>query len=128
MSRLAAYINKDMMEREDVAALMSDDSMDIQLYRYSELTDEDGFRKQKPNRELRLVRVIKGRIDRRDRIYNVQTPNDGHVTDALYIATVYYKDIKVDDELVAPGYPAFRVEAINKIGQSFTEVEIVKKV
>lgn len=127
-NRLAAYINKDTMEREDVAFLMDDDSVAIHLYRYTDLSDHDGFRKQSPERELRLIKVIRGRIDRRDRIYQPNQATDGKPTDALYIATVYYKDIQIDDELWAQGLPKFRVESINKVGQSFTEVEIVKKV
>lgn len=126
-NRIAAYIDKDVMEREDVAMLMSDDSRDIKLYRYTELSDNDGFRKQSPERKLRYVRHIKGRLDRRDRIYNAQKAEDGSVTDALYIITVYYKDVRVDDVVIVDNVK-FTVKSINKVGQSFTEAEVEKKI
>ena len=124
MSRLNAYINKDVMEREDVAMMMADDSTDIKLLRYTDLSDNDGFREQSPKRKLRFLRTIKGRIDRRDRIYQRADSEAGSVVDALYIATVYYKDLRKDDVLQV-GAQQYRVEAVNKVGQSFTEAEVV---
>jgi len=123
MSRLAGYINKDVMEREDVAMMMSDDSQEIKLFRYTDLDDEDGFRQTSPERKPRYVRSIKGRIDRRDRIYQPQNGEVSKTTDAIYMATVYWKDLRVDDILMVPGQE-FRVKFINKIGQSFTEAEL----
>ena len=124
MSRLNAYINKDVMEREDVAMMMSDDSTDIKLLRYSDLSINDGFRAQSPKRKLRFQRTIKGRIDRRDRIYQRQSSEAGSPVDALYIATVYYKDLRKDDVLQV-GAQQYVVEAVNKVGQSFTEAEVI---
>ena len=124
MSRLNAYINKDVMEREDVATMMADDSTDIKLLRYTDLSDNDGFREQSPKRKLRFLCTIKGRIDRRDRIYQRADSEAGSVVDALYIATVYYKDLRKDDVLQV-GAQQYRVEAVNKVGQSFTEAEVV---
>ena len=123
MNRIAAYINKDTMEREDVAFLMADDSEDIKIYRYTQLSDNDGFRKQTPERTLRYIKVVKGRVDKRDRSSNPQYPTDGQVTAVLYIATLYYKDLQVDDVLVTNTL-SYVVTAINKIGMSFTEAEV----
>lgn len=124
MSRLNAYINKDVMEREDVAMMMSDDSTDIKLLRWTELDENDGFRESTIKRKLRFLRTIKGRIDRRDRIYQRQDSEAGSAVDALYIATVYYKDLRKGDVLQV-GSQQYTIEAVNKVGQSFTEAEVI---
>lgn len=122
-NRIAAYINKDTMEREDVAMLMSDDSQDIKLFRFTDLGGNDGFRKQSPERKLRYIRTIPGRIDKQTRIYAPVEGTDGKVTQSINVATVYYKDLRVDDVLMVPGQ-SYTVKFINKVGQSFTEAEV----
>ena len=123
MSRLAAYINKDVMEREDVDMLMSDDSQNINIYRYPDAADGDGFRQTTPKRALALFKVVRGRIDRRDRIYQAQAGEVSKSVDALYIATIYFKDLRTDD-ILEMNNQKYTVKFVNKIGQSFTEAEV----
>lgn len=120
MSRLAAYIDKDDMERRDVAELIADDAVDLKQYRY--IGDEEDNIFRKGNRALRYVRTVKGRIDRRQ---NVKINQAGEVTksiDHTFVLTIYGRDVKVND--------VFRYDGIDyiatytfKVGSSFSEVE-----
>lgn len=123
MSRDRAWINTDQMEREDVAQLMMDEMVDIKLLRWAELGDDDGFRKQNTERRLNLVRVIKGRIDRRTQIFRGQDGEVSKSVDHLFIATVYFKDLRTNDVLEV-NHQQYKVKFVNKVGQGFSEAEI----
>jgi len=123
MSRIASWIDKDDMERKDVAALMQDDMVDIKLLRFNKFDSDDGFRKQQARRELELVKVIKGRVDRRTQIYRAQDSQNSKSVDHLFIATVYYRDVRVGDRMELPGV-LYTVKFINQVAQSFSEVEL----
>lgn len=123
MSRLDGYLNRDTMEREDVASLMEDESENIKIYRFTELTTDDGFRQTNPVRDLRLFKIVKGRIDRADAVIH---PKLGEVSRSViytFTATLYYKGLKIDDILEARG-ERYTVTAVSKIGKSFTEAEV----
>ena len=125
MSRTNSWIDKDLQERKDVADLIDDDAIEIRQHRYPEYDKEEEniFKAQTPKRELKFVRNIRGRIDRRDRIY---TPKPGEVsksTDHLFIATLYHSDVKINDVLIANGN-WYNVKFLNEVGQSFTEAEL----
>lgn len=123
MSRIRSWIDTDDMEREDVATLMMDEMTDLGLHRYTELSDDDGFRKQSTERQLSYIRSIKGRIDRKNQIYRPQTSEAGHITAVLFVATVYYKDLRVNDQIEHQGN-FYKVQHISKTGQGFTEAEL----
>ena len=123
MSRTAAWINKDIMEREDVSSIIDDDAQDLKLYRFTELSSNDGFREQSPKQDYRYIRTVRGRIDRRDKVYQSQTGDVSKSVDTLYIATLHTKNIKIDDELF-DGQLRYRVTVINKVGAGFTEAEV----
>lgn len=123
MSRLRSWIDTDDMEREDVAMLMTDEMVDIKLLRQNKLDDNDGFRKQGTGQYLELKRIIKGRIDRRNAIYRPKEGDAGIITDQLFIATVYYKNLLANDVLELDNRQ-YRVKFINKVGQGFTEAEL----
>lgn len=123
MSRLDGYLNKDTMEREDASALIEDDSQDIKIFRYSNLDESDGFRKQNPVRDLRLWKIIKGRIDRSA---SAIQPRDGDVVRSVvytYVATLYYKGLQIDDVLEMNSR-RYTVTSVSKVGNSFTEAEV----
>ncbi len=123
MSRLNAYINTDRMEREDVDVIMQDGCRDIYIYRYTDLSDDDGFRKQVPTRDLRLIKVVRGRIDRRDAIYKPTKTDSSTIVTTMYLATIYTKSLKTDDVLEYNGQ-RFTVRVVSKIGQGYTEAEV----
>lgn len=127
MSRLASWVDKDLMEREDVHSIIRDDMVDIEQWRLTELSEQDGFREQTPKRKMVLIDRIKGRIDRRDAIYRTQNGESAKVSDQLFIATVYKRDIRPEDVLKLNGIE-YKVRFINKTTQSFTEVELDIKI
>lgn len=122
MSRLAAYIDKDDMERKDVAALIADDAVDIKQYRYTGDDDGNIFRKGDPARSLKYLRTVKGRIDRRQ---NVKVNQNGEVTksiDHVFVLTVYGRDVKVGDVFEHDDIQ-YIAKLTFKVGSSFSEVE-----
>lgn len=123
MSRLNSFLDTDIMEREDVSMILEDYSQDLRILRVPALSDDDGFRAQTPSREPVLLKIVKGRIDRRDRVYESKTGEVSKSVTTLYIATMYYKGLMIGD-LIDDGTLQYQVKFVNKIGQSFTEAEI----
>lgn len=122
--RLSAFINKDRMEREDVAQLIADDNITIKVYRKPSLGENDGFRETNVNSEPRHFKSIVGRIDRRDRVYNPATNDQSDkVTQTIYVATVYFRGLQKDD-ILDDGQQKYTVKYINNATSSFTEAEV----
>lgn len=122
MSRLEAWTDTDQMERQDVASIIGDQIKLIKQYRLSDLGDMDGFEEPSVRREHQFLRNLKGRIDRRDRVYIEHRDETVRSVEHMFIATVYGKDLKKDDILEADGMK-YHVVAVNTVGQSFTEAE-----
>ncbi len=127
MSRLGAWIQKDDMERQDIGMIIDDDAVDIEQWRMQEQGESDGFRETNVKRRMVRIDRIRGRIDRRDAIYRTNKTDSGKVTDQLFIATVYKRDVRVDDVLRLDRNE-YRVKFINKTTQSFTECELEIKI
>lgn len=128
MSRLNSWIDKDLMERTDIGLMIDDDAVDIEQWRMADLDpDTDGFRESNIKRKLTRIDRIKGRIDRRDAIYRTQDGVAGKVTDQLFIATVYKRDVQVGDVLKL-NQNEYTVRFINRTTQSFTEAELDIKI
>lgn len=126
-SRLGAWINKDDMERRDIGMIVDDDAVDIEQWRYQEQGESDGFRESNVERKLIRIDRIKGRIDRRDAIYRTINGESSKVTDQVFIATVYKRDVRVGDVLKYFN-EQYKVRFINKTTQSFTECELDIKI
>lgn len=122
MSKLDAWDNTDDMEREDVASIIDDRNSTIKQYRNTVLGDSDGFEEQTPRQSVRFLRNLKGRIDRRDRVYNPNRTDVSRSVEHLFIATVYGRDVIIDDVLELDNQ-RYVVTWVNPIAQSFTEAE-----
>lgn len=123
MSRLEAWDNVDEMERKDIASIIGDRYSIIKQYRKPDLDDMDGF-EENSLRRLTFLRNLKGRMDRRDRVYQAQKGEDSRSVDHLFIATVYGLDVRANDVLKVDNV-SYEVKFVNKVGQSFTEAECV---
>ena len=123
MSRLEAWDNVDEMERTDIALMIKDREAIIKQYRDPDLTTMDGF-EENSLRKPTFLRNLKGRMDRKDRVFQPQRGEVSRSVDHLFIATVYGRDVQIDDLLEVDGQ-RYRVTAANIIGQSFTEAECV---
>ncbi len=124
MSRLVPWTNPDAVEQQDVATLISDAIIDFELYRYTDgISNANPFRKTQPERTLQRLRTVRGRLDRRDRIYQGQKGEVSSSVDHLFIATVYYRNFKIGDVLKYQNI-SYQVKFVNKVGQSFSEVEL----
>jgi hypothetical protein len=122
MNRLAAHIDKDDMERRDLAALIADDAVEIKQYRYSGVDNENIFEQSDPKRSLKLLRTVKGRIDRRNQIYLTRSGEMTKTVDHVFIITIYGRDVKEEDVFEHDNV-MYTARFANKVGQSFTEIE-----
>lgn len=122
MSRLAAHLDLDDMEREDVAKIIDDAAVDLNQYRYTDNIDENIFRDDDNSRAPVFLRKVRGRIDRRNKIFMSQNGEVSKSVDHLFIITAYTKDVKTNDIFKFDGIE-YVIKFVNKVGQSFSESE-----
>lgn len=124
MSKLKGWSNNEVIEEQDIGTLIDDELINFDLYRLvGGISDDNPFRKTQSARNYERIRTIRGRLDRRDAIYKTQSGDVSKSVDHLFIATVYYKGLKIGDVLKYNDQD-YVVKFINKVGQSYSEAEV----